>query len=54
MIKYGLVVNQVSPQQQQQWYDDVARVIPNLVGTTFDRTTYNTIEKILRDFRSRQ
>jgi TRAP-type C4-dicarboxylate transport system substrate-binding protein len=54
MTKHGLIVNRINPQQQQQWYDDIARAVPGLVGTTFDRTTYNKVERLLRDYRSRQ
>jgi TRAP-type C4-dicarboxylate transport system substrate-binding protein len=52
MVNYGLVINQVSPAQEQIWYEDMNRVIPSLVGTIFDRETYNRIEALLRPRRA--
>ncbi|MDR2211929.1 MAG: TRAP transporter substrate-binding protein DctP [Spirochaetaceae bacterium] len=54
MKNYGLVENQISPRQQQDWYDDMTRVTPNLLGNTFNRNMYNKIDGILRSYRSRQ
>jgi len=54
MKNNGLKENQISPAAQQEWYDEVARVTPGLLGTTFDRATYNKIEGILKTYRSRQ
>jgi TRAP-type C4-dicarboxylate transport system substrate-binding protein len=54
MSKYGLVVNQISPEQEKIWYDDVERAIPSLVGSTFDRNTYQQIESLLRTYRNRR
>jgi TRAP-type C4-dicarboxylate transport system substrate-binding protein len=51
MTRNGLVINQVNQQQQQQWYDDIERVIPSLLGTTFDRGTYGKIDGILKTYR---
>jgi TRAP-type C4-dicarboxylate transport system substrate-binding protein len=52
MVKHGLVINTVNNQQAQQWYDDVAKAVPSLLGTTFDRATYAKIEGILKNYRS--
>ena len=52
MTNYGLVVNQISQEQQQIWYNDVERVMPSLLGSTFDRDIYRKIEDILRRYRS--
>jgi TRAP-type C4-dicarboxylate transport system substrate-binding protein len=52
MRQYGLVVNQISPAQEQLWYDDGNRVVPTLLGSTFDREIYRRIEAILRDRRA--
>ncbi|MDR1507391.1 MAG: TRAP transporter substrate-binding protein DctP [Treponema sp.] len=52
MTKHGLVVNAINAQQAQQWYDDMSRVAPALLGTTFDRATYTKIEEILKKYRS--
>ncbi|MDR2797455.1 MAG: TRAP transporter substrate-binding protein DctP [Treponema sp.] len=51
MRKYGLIINQVSPAQEQLWYDDVNRVIPALLGTTFNRELYGQIETLLKAHR---
>ena len=52
MGNYGLVVNQLSPAQEQLWYDEIGKIMPNLVGTYFDRGIYNRIESILRQHRA--
>lgn len=54
MGEFGLVVNQLTPEQEQLWYDEFERAIPNLVGAIFDRNIYNRIDAILRQHRSRQ
>jgi TRAP-type C4-dicarboxylate transport system substrate-binding protein len=51
MGNYGLRVNQLTPEQEQLWYDEIGRVIPELVGTLFDRNLYQRIEAILREHR---
>ncbi|MDR2633365.1 MAG: TRAP transporter substrate-binding protein DctP [Treponema sp.] len=51
MSKYGLVINQLSPAQEQLWYDDVNRVIPSLLGTAFNRELYERIESLLKAHR---
>ena len=52
MGSYGLKVNQLSPEQEQIWFDDFGRVMPTLVGTMFDRDIYRRIENMLRDYRN--
>jgi TRAP-type C4-dicarboxylate transport system substrate-binding protein len=52
MSEYGLVINQLSAAQEQLWYDDSARIIPNLFGSTFNRATYDRIETILNAHRA--
>jgi TRAP-type C4-dicarboxylate transport system substrate-binding protein len=52
MSSYGLTVNQVSPEQEQEWYNDVERVMPRLLETTFDRDIYIKIQNILQKYRS--
>jgi TRAP-type C4-dicarboxylate transport system substrate-binding protein len=51
MVDYGLVINQISPDQEQIWYNDTNRVMPSLVGTVFDREMYRRIEALLRSRR---
>ncbi|MDR1956439.1 MAG: TRAP transporter substrate-binding protein DctP [Treponema sp.] len=52
MQKYGLVINRVSPEQEQLWYADVNRVIPSLLGATFNRELYGRLETLLKAYRS--
>ena len=53
MGNYGLKVNQLSPAQEQLWYDEVDRAMPGMVGTVFDKNFYNRIQAILRKHRQR-
>jgi len=52
MGNYGLKVNQLSPQQEQLWYDEIGRTMPGLIGTIFDRDVYRRIETILQNYRN--
>jgi TRAP-type C4-dicarboxylate transport system substrate-binding protein len=55
MKNYGLIENRASPQQQQEWYDDMNKVIPSLLSSNiFNRAMYNKIDGILKAYRSRQ
>ncbi|MDR0525546.1 MAG: TRAP transporter substrate-binding protein DctP [Spirochaetaceae bacterium] len=54
MTTYGLVVNQINPDQAQQWYDDAKKGIDRLLGTTFDRNLYQRIQGILENYRNRK
>jgi TRAP-type C4-dicarboxylate transport system substrate-binding protein len=49
---YGLKVNQLSPQQEQLWYDEIGRAMPGLIGTLFDRDVYRRVETILQNYRN--
>jgi TRAP-type C4-dicarboxylate transport system substrate-binding protein len=53
MGNYGLKVNQLSPAQEQLWYDEIERAMPGMVGTVFDRGFYTRIQAILRKHRQR-
>ncbi|MDR2521786.1 MAG: TRAP transporter substrate-binding protein DctP [Spirochaetaceae bacterium] len=52
MKKHGLVVNDLTDAQREEWYADVNRVIPSLLGKTFDRDIYQKIDGILKTTRS--
>ena len=52
MGNYGLIVNQLNPEQEQLWYDEIGQVTPNLVGTLFDRRIYGQIGTILQNYRN--
>jgi TRAP-type C4-dicarboxylate transport system substrate-binding protein len=51
MTRGGLVINQPSRVQEQLWYDEINRVTPTLVGTTYDRDLYQKINAILTRYR---
>ncbi|MDR2479461.1 MAG: TRAP transporter substrate-binding protein DctP [Treponema sp.] len=51
MIRYGLVVNEVNPQQLQEWYNDINRHENELAGPVFNKDFYNKIRAILADYR---
>jgi TRAP-type C4-dicarboxylate transport system substrate-binding protein len=52
MTRYGLVTQQLTPQQNQAWYDDVERSYPAMLGTTLDRNLFGRIDAILKAYRS--
>jgi TRAP-type C4-dicarboxylate transport system substrate-binding protein len=52
MKSYGLVINELSPAQEQLWYDDVNRIIPSLLGNTFNREIYERIGALLAAHRN--
>ncbi|MDR0562328.1 MAG: TRAP transporter substrate-binding protein DctP [Spirochaetaceae bacterium] len=54
MTGYGLTVNQISPNQEQEWYNDVERSMDALLGTAFDRDIYRRVQNILADYRGRK
>jgi len=54
MKNNGLKENQVSAQQMEEWYSDMAKALPGLLGTTFDRTMYNKVDGIIKAYRSRK
>jgi TRAP-type C4-dicarboxylate transport system substrate-binding protein len=54
MKRGGLKVNVPSAAQAQLWYNEVERAIPNLLGSTFDRDTYQKINAILAKQRGGQ
>ena len=54
MENYGLKVNQLTPAQEQLWYDEVGRVMPTLIGSVFDKDIYNRIDTLLRDYRNKR
>jgi len=54
MKNNGLREIAINTQQMQEWYDDIAKVVPSLLGGTFDRAMYNKIDGIVKTYRSRQ
>jgi TRAP-type C4-dicarboxylate transport system substrate-binding protein len=53
MIQHGLIVNQLSPEQEQLWYADMVTALPSLLGGTFDENTLNRINALLSAYRGR-
>ena len=51
MERYGLVIHTPSAAQEQLWYDDINRVIEDLLGRTIDRDIYLRIDGILQAHR---
>jgi TRAP-type C4-dicarboxylate transport system substrate-binding protein len=54
MLRYGLIINELTPEQMQVWYDDTARYENNLIGgvnPVFNRDYYIRIRNILTEFR---
>ena len=51
MTREGLKVNKPSPAQEQLWYDEIDRVVPSLIGTTYDRALYEKIVNALKKYR---
>ncbi|MDR0758718.1 MAG: TRAP transporter substrate-binding protein DctP [Treponema sp.] len=51
MKRYGLEIKQLSPAQDQAWYDDVERSYPALLGTALDRDMFEKISAILKERR---
>ena len=53
MKNNGLRENQINPAQLQEWYSEVSRAVPSLLGSTFDQAMYNKIDGILKNYRGR-
>jgi TRAP-type C4-dicarboxylate transport system substrate-binding protein len=51
MLKNGLIINECNTAQQQEWADDVNKVLPQLLYKTFDKTLYNDIQNVLNQIR---
>jgi hypothetical protein len=47
MTRGGLKVNRPTTAQEQQWYREIERVIPSLLGSVFDRELYNKINEVV-------
>jgi TRAP-type C4-dicarboxylate transport system substrate-binding protein len=52
MGKYGLIINQPSAQQIQEWYTETDKYKDNLVGPIFNREFYQKIDAVLQDYRT--
>lgn len=54
MSKYGMVTNQVSPEQLAVWHQEVEQGIKEVLGTSFDKETYESINALLSAYRATQ
>jgi TRAP-type C4-dicarboxylate transport system substrate-binding protein len=55
MRQNGVSINQANPQQENEWYQEINRYIPELVNrNVFHRGMYERIQGILRNYRSQQ
>ncbi|GHV08081.1 hypothetical protein FACS189485_19160 [Spirochaetia bacterium] len=52
MRDYGLVINELSPAQEQLWFDDGKRVGPSLMGTPLNQAMYSRIDALLQAHRA--
>jgi TRAP-type C4-dicarboxylate transport system substrate-binding protein len=52
MKNYGLRINEMTPLQEQLWFDDATRIIPSLLGSTFNRELYERIDALLKTHRN--
>ena len=54
MLRYGLVDEKLSPEQERVWYAEFEESMPSLLrNDTFDQALYDRISAILRRYRSR-
>jgi TRAP-type C4-dicarboxylate transport system substrate-binding protein len=51
MSRYGLIINQPNPVQEEEWYRDMAQHENELVGPVFNKEIYQKITDILREYR---
>ena len=54
MTRTGLIINRPSAAQEQLWHNEGERVIPTLLGITYDRELYRKINDVLTQFRNGQ
>jgi TRAP-type C4-dicarboxylate transport system substrate-binding protein len=55
MTRYGLAINDLNSRQKQEWYDDLEKALPILLGSaTFDQDTYDKIDRIVKTYRNRR
>ncbi|MDR2659461.1 MAG: TRAP transporter substrate-binding protein DctP [Spirochaetaceae bacterium] len=52
MLKNGLIINECTPDQEQEWINDVNRVMPQLLGKTFNKEIYDDIQSVLEQIRN--
>jgi len=53
MQRHGLRINEPTPVQRQEWYNEINRHEDRLVGTIFDRNLFGRISAVLQEFRGR-
>jgi TRAP-type C4-dicarboxylate transport system substrate-binding protein len=53
MLTDGLKVSTPSQTQEELWHNEILKVMPSLIGTTYDRNLYQRISGILEDSRTK-
>ncbi|MDR1095015.1 MAG: TRAP transporter substrate-binding protein DctP [Spirochaetaceae bacterium] len=53
MLKNGLVIYDLTPEEQRVWIEDTEISVPRLVGTMFDADVYRQISDILKEYRQK-
>jgi TRAP-type C4-dicarboxylate transport system substrate-binding protein len=54
MRQNGVTINQASPSQEQEWYQEINRYLPDLVNrNVFHRGMYERVQAILQNYRGR-
>jgi TRAP-type C4-dicarboxylate transport system substrate-binding protein len=54
MVKNGLTVYDLTPEEQSLWIDDTEAATPRLVGSMFDEQTYRRIRSVLEEYRAKK
>jgi TRAP-type C4-dicarboxylate transport system substrate-binding protein len=52
MSRSGLKVNRPTRAQEDMWYNEMQKVVPMLLGTTFDRDVYQKMGEVLAKYRA--
>ncbi|MDR1469139.1 MAG: TRAP transporter substrate-binding protein DctP [Spirochaetaceae bacterium] len=54
MVQNGLVIYDLTPEEQAMWIADAEAGVPRLVGSTFDADIYRRVTEILKEYRSQK
>ena len=52
MSREGLKINRPSAAQEQLWYDEIQKVVPSLMGSTYNPELYRKVSDILSRYRA--
>jgi TRAP-type C4-dicarboxylate transport system substrate-binding protein len=51
MVKYGLIINDCTASQEDEWVSDTQRSIPQLLGKTINKEVYEDMQAVLKSYR---